>query len=208
VLNTWAPELHWDPEEREFLILWSSTTRAELEDGDGSDDRHRYDHRSYASRTQDFETFSEPELFFSPEPEHSVIDPFIARDDRGTPDASDDRWVMVIKHELAPEQGGKNLRLTFAERMQGPYGGTLGPPVVGAGTGIVDVMGEGPSLFRRDGLWYLYWDAPESPFSYCLATSPDLATWTNRSAELSLPAERMRHGTVLPVPAGALPWLR
>jgi hypothetical protein len=203
VLNTWAPELHWDPETGEYLIIWSSTTVAELEDGDGSDDGHGYDHRTYASRTADFRTFSEPALFFSPQnPEHSVIDPYIAHDE------TNDRWVMVIKNELAPERGGKNLRITYGERMQGPYGTTLGPPIVGAGTEIVDEMGEGPSLFRREDLWFLYWDAPGSSFSYCLATSPDLETWTNRSAELSLPAEQMRHGTVLPVPVEAVSQLR
>jgi hypothetical protein len=56
-------------------------------------------------------------------------------------------------------------------------------------------------LFKRAGQWYLYWDAPGSAFSYCLATSPDLETWTNRSSEMSLPTEQMRHGTVLVVPA-------
>ncbi len=205
VRNTWAPELHWDTEKNEFLILWSSTTFAELNDGDDSGDPHGYDHRTYASRTTDFKTFSKPALFFSPQsPEYSVIDPFIAHDDRETEDIDDDRWVMVIKNELAPERGGKNLRLTFSQHMQGPYDTTLGPPIVGAGTQIVDQMGEGPSLFKRSGLWFLYWDAPGSEFSYCLATSLDLETWTNRSAEMSLPAKHMRHGTVLVVPAKAV----
>ena len=205
VRNTWAPELHWDPEEKEFLILWSSTTQAELKDGDKSRDKHGYDHRSYASRTRDFKTFTKPELFFSPQdPEYSVIDPFLAHDDRGTPDKDDDRWVMVIKHELAEERGGKNLRLTFAPRMQGPYETKLGPPIVGAGTKIVNRMSEGPSLFKRNGLWHLYWDAPNSEHSYCLATSPDLKTWTHLSDKMSLPAKRMRHGTVLVVPASAV----
>lgn len=205
VRNTWAPELHWDPEQEEFLILWSSTTPTELNDGDQSHDRHGYDHRPYASRTRDFESFTSPELFFSPQdPEYSVIDPFLAHDDRGTPNKDDDRWVMVIKHELAAERGGKNLRLTFAPRMQGPYETTLGPPIVGAGTDIVNQMSEGPSLFRRNGLWFLYWDAPSSEFSYCLATSPDLKTWDHRSDQMSLPAERMRHGTVLVVAPSAI----
>jgi hypothetical protein len=202
VRNTWAPELHWDAEKKEFLILWSSTTLAELNDGDGSEDPHGYDHRTYASRTKDFNVFSKPALFFSPKnPEYSVIDPFIAHDDRGTRDQADDRWVMVIKNELGPDRGGKNLRLTFSRHMQGPYGTTLGQPIVGAGTDIVDRMGEGPSLFERDSLWFLCWDAPGSEFSYCLATSPNLTTWTNRSAEMSLPAKQMRHGTVLVVPS-------
>ena len=208
VRNTWAPELHRDPETDEFLILWSSTTLAELNDGDGSEDQHGYDHRSYASRTKDFQTFTPPELFFSLQPEYSVIDPYIARDDRGTPAEDDDRWVMAIKHELAEAKGGKNLRLTFAPHMQGPYGTTLGPPIVGAGTDIVNQMGEGPSLFRRGGDWFLYWDAPGSEFSYCLATSRDLTAWKNRSAEMSLPAQQMRHGTVLVVPAAVVPAAR
>ena len=204
IRNTWAPELHWDDEREEFLILWSSTTLAELGDGDGSEDPHGYDHRPYASRTKDWETFTAPELFFSPEPEYSVIDPFIARDDRGSVDKSDDRWVMVIKNELSPEAGGKNLRLTFARSMQGPFDPVLGPPIVGAGTEIVDRMSEGPSLFKIDGLWYLYWDAPDSPYSYCLATSRDLEHWTNRCDEMRLPTEQMRHGTVLVVPRSAV----
>lgn len=209
VRNTWAPELHWDPIRREFLLLWSSTTLAELNDGDGSEDKHGYDHRSYASRTRDFRSFTKPRLFFSPrDPEYSVIDPFIAHDDRNTEDSADDRWIMVIKHELSAERGGKNLRLTFSSNMQGPYDTTLSSPIVGAGTDIVNQMGEGPSLFKRAGLWFLYWDAPGSEFSYCLATSPDLKNWTNRSSEMSLPAKQMRHGTVLVVPKSAVSALR
>jgi beta-xylosidase len=88
--------------------------------------------------------------------------------------------------------------------MQGPFETQLGPPIVGAGTDIVNQMGEGPSLFKRDEVWYLYWDAPGSEFSYCLATSRDLKSWKNRSAELSLPAEQMRHGTVLFAPTNSI----
>ncbi len=129
-----------------------------------------------------------------------MIDPYIAHDDRATTDAADDRWVMVVKNEMDSKQGGKNLRLTFSKRMQGPYETTLSQPIVGAGTDIVDTMGEGPSLLKRRGQWFLYWDAPGSKFSYCLATSRDLKTWTNRSQEMTLPAKQMRHGTVLIVP--------
>lgn len=192
VKNTWAPELHFDPEKNEFLIIWSSTTLEELNDNDGSANSKDHDHRTYAVRTHDFQTFSKPALFYSPQsPELSVIDPYIAYDD------SNDRWVMVIKNEMPPERGGKNLSLVFSKSMQGPYETKLEPPIVGAGTDIVNVMGEGPSLFKYKKLWYLYWDAPNSDFSYCLATSDDLVNWTNRSAEMSLPTEKMRHGSVL-----------
>ena len=205
VKNTWAPELHWDPERNEFLILWSSTITAELEDNDGTGNPHDYDHRSYASRTKDFKTFTKPALFFSTaDPELSVIDPFIAFDPGPTDGSADDRWVMVIKNEMYARDGGKNLCLTFAAHMQGPYRPKLSQPIVGAGTDIVDHMSEGPSLLRRGGVWWLYWDAPGSPFSYCLATSPDLEHWTNRTADLSMPVANLRHGTVLTVPRSAV----
>ena len=209
VRNTWAPELHWNPEQKEFLILWSSTTLEELNDGDHSEDQHGYDHRSYYSGTKDFKKFTPPRLFYSPQnPEYSVIDPFIAHDDRGTKTKKDDRWVMVLKHELAADKGGKNLRLTFAKKMLGPYETKLGKPIVGAGTAIVNQMGEGPTLFRHQGQWHLYWDAPGSDYSYCLATSEDLETWKNRSPELDLPVDQMRHGTVLKVPLSAVPGIK
>ncbi len=205
VRNTWAPELHHDDQADEFFVLWSSTTEQELRDGDGSEDTHGYDHRSYASRTKDFVTWSAPSLFYSPEsPEIGVIDPFIACDDRSTEDQADDRWVMVIKNEMSEAKGGKNLRLAFAGSMQGPFGKQLGPPIVGAGTKIVNSMAEGPSLLKRGGLWWLYWDAPGSKFSYCLATSDDLRHWVDRSPLLQMPADQMRHGTVLAVPKHAV----
>jgi len=209
VVNTWAPELHWDPQAQEFFILFSSTLKAELEDGDGSEEPANLDHRIYAVRTRDFQEFTQPALFYSPmEPEHSVIDAFVAPDDRGTVDVTDDRWVMVVKNELAPERGGKNLRLAFAERAQGPYETTLSEPIAGQGSAIIDQMAEGPSLLKVDGLWRLYFDAPGSREPYSLATSPDLVTWTNRSGELRMPVEHPRHGTVARVPTEAVGWLK
>jgi hypothetical protein len=103
VRNTWAPELHYNEAAGDYLILWSSTTLEELEDGDGSADPHGYDHRIYATRTSDFERFAPPELFYSPRPEHGVIDAFIARDDRATEEAPGGRFVMVIKNEMGPD---------------------------------------------------------------------------------------------------------
>ncbi len=147
-------------------------------------------------------------MFYSTkDPELSVIDPYIARDNRNTEGPEDDRWVMVIKNEMYPDRGGKNLCLVFADKMQGPYETKLGPAIVGAGTDIVDRMGEGPSLIKRGKMWWLYWDAPGSEFSYCLATSPDLVNWTNRSQDMKLPAKSMRHGTVLVVPESAVGFL-
>ncbi len=199
IKNTWAPELHWDPEEKKFLILWSTTTKAELKDNDGSNNSKDRDHRSYASSTKNFKEFTKPELFYTTvDPELSVIDPYIAHDD------DNDRWVMVIKNEMPPPDGGKNLCLVFSKKMQGPYETKLGPPIVGKGSTIVDEMTEGPSLLKVDGLWRLYFDSPNSRYSYCLATSYDLKTWKDQSHKMKLPIKRMRHGTVMRVPISAI----
>ncbi len=186
------------------MIIWSSVTPEGVTEKDGRVVPSGEQQRTFAVRTRDFKTFTQAKLFYSPKSGMSVIDPAIAHDDQGTADKGDDRWVMVIKNEMSETDGGKNLRLLFSDRMQGPYDAEPGPPIVGAGTTIVDQMGEGPSLSKHNNLWRLYWDAPFSKFSYCLATSPDLKHWTNRSTEMSLPLKQMRHGVVLPVPAKAV----
>lgn len=202
VRNTWAPEIHWDPKQEEFFIIWASTLDDYRPEGGRTADSHGYDHRMYVVRTTDFETFTEPELFYTPkDPEHGVIDAAVARDETG------DRWVMVIKNEMPPEAGGKNLRLAFSRHAQGPYDTTLGEAIVGHGTEIINRMGEGPSLMKVEDEWYLYWDAPGGPVPYCLATSKDLVHWENHSDELRMPVEHPRHGTIIRAPAEAIGWL-
>lgn len=204
VKNTWAPELFFDEAAGEFLILWSSTTLEELNDADHSEDSHGYDHRIYASRTADFISFSPPTLFYAPDPERGIIDAFIATDDRDTPDPADDQFVMVLKNEMDPLAGGKNLRLVFSDTLA-DFPTTLGPPVAGAGTDIVDRMVEGPTLLKADGRWRLYFDAPGGALPYGLATSTDLIHWTDRSAEIHIPIDAPRHGTIIRVPASLVP---
>ena len=51
----WAPEIFFDEENEEYLIHWGSTVKED-----------NYKHMSiYSSTTKDFETFSEPKLFFT-----------------------------------------------------------------------------------------------------------------------------------------------
>lgn len=51
----WAPEVTYDEERDEYILHWGSTVK-----------ETNFDHMSiYASTTKDFETFSEPKLFFT-----------------------------------------------------------------------------------------------------------------------------------------------
>ena len=72
-----APEVHWDPVQKNYAILWSSATAGVESDGghnlgragEGPDSeghagpRH---HRTFISRTTDLKSFTDAKVFFSP----------------------------------------------------------------------------------------------------------------------------------------------
>lgn len=65
----WAPEVFFDEENEEYLIHWGSTVR-----------ETNYKHMSiYCSVTKDFETFSEPKLYFTKDNE--ILDSHIQKFD-------------------------------------------------------------------------------------------------------------------------------
>lgn len=227
--NTWAPEVHWDPVQKNFLILWSSATLS-LEGNGGhnsgglendetlnikKDARH---HRTFFSRTSDFQTFSDAAVFFNPG--MSAIDANLAFDDNANDGPQDDRWIMAIKHEQYKELGGKNLKLAYAPAdltltAQPGFQSLAEPskvwtnPVVGVGSPIQPGhMVEGPTLIKVGFEWRLYFDRFDMQANrFGLATSNNLHDWTDRTADISVPAEA-RHGTVLVAPRSAVAFLK
>ena len=178
-INTWAPEVHWDPVQKNYAILWSSATalrrrrrRAQLGrigEGPGRkvkpDPRH---HRTFISRTADFQNFTDAQVFFSPGV--SEIDAMMAFDDRGTADPSDDRWVLVCKDEQMPGTGRQEYpadyrpgrsdetlpaAVPFAHRPEPAWS----EPVAGPGSSVqASQWAEGPTLLRVGDEWRLYFD--------------------------------------------------
>ena len=223
--NTWAPEVHWDPVQKNHAILWSSATAGvEGDSGHNSgglekdpnrkvrpDTRH---HRTFISRTSDFRSFTDAKVFFSPG--RSEIDACMAFDDRGSANPADGRWVMAVKDEQIPELGGKNIRLTAAPAdLKNPFPPqfrSLGDPNKpwtdpGAGPGSSVQAGqwvEGPTLLKVGGEWRLYFDRFRLGTNrFGLATSTDLVHWTDRTAEVKMPPEA-RHGTIFLAPRAAV----
>ncbi|MDP8243183.1 MAG: hypothetical protein P9L94_03815 [Candidatus Hinthialibacter antarcticus] len=215
--NTWAPDLHRDPIRNDFFILWSSSTKSVEGTGghdsggleNGPDKKIKEDlryHRTFASRTKDFKTFSPAQLFF--DPGMSEIDASMAFDDRDTNNEADDRWVMAVKHEQIRELGGKNIRITTTGAQlplispaifHSPHdpAAIWSQPVAGLDSTVQPRhMVEGPTLLKIGKEWRLYFDRfdmRENRFG--LATSSDLAIWTDRTDDLSIHPEA-RHGTV------------
>ncbi|MCU0918505.1 MAG: hypothetical protein MUC88_28690 [Planctomycetes bacterium] len=223
--NTWAPEVHWDPVQKNYAIIWSSATAGVQGDGGHNsgglekdparkvkpDLRH---HRTFISRTTDFRSFTDAQVFFSPGV--SEIDAMMAFDDRGTPDASDDRWVMVCKNEQMQELGGKNIRVTtvpadltkpFPPQFRSPTdpGKPWSGPVAGPGSSVqADQWTEGPTLLKVGDEWRLYFDRFRLKANrFGLAASTDLVQWIDRTSELRVPPQAM-HGTIFRAPRSVI----
>jgi len=191
--NVWAPEICWDPVQKNYAVCWSSTAGRAA------------GHRIYISRTTDLKTFTEAKMFV--DQGFNCIDGMMVFDPQGTLRTRNGRWVMALKNERDVKEGGKNLRLTTTPADFSKPWTPVSKPLVGPGSGVRgDEMAEGPSLLQWKGKWFLYWDAFANGH-YCLATTTDLETWTDRTSELKLPPHP-RHGTVFVAPRSAVAWLK
>ncbi len=183
IVNSWAPELFYDSASKQFLIVWASTVKGKFPETAAQGNRE-YNHRLYAIRTSDFQTFSNPELFF--DPGFQVIDAAIFRDGK--------RYVMVAKNEtLTPP--AKYLFLTFADSLNGPWS-KPSPPISG------NEWAEGPAPVRAGAWWHIYFDKYRD-HRYGLIRSRDLEHWEDLSAQLAFP-EGARHGTVFTAPGAVV----
>jgi len=185
VQNTWAPELAWDAENREWMIIWASTIRGRFADTDPKvpEGNSILNHRLYATSTKDFKTFSKTRLFY--DDGFSVIDAVVV--------PVEDRFAMVLKDERHHPVAKKNLRIAWASKASGPYGAAA-PSFSQA---LTREWLEGPTVIKVGDTWFLYADEYRKKH-YVLMTSKDFACWKDETARLSFP-KGMRHGTAFPV---------
>lgn len=178
--NAWAPELFLDARRGEFLVFWASTIPGRFPEATGvSEDR--YNHRIYATRTRDFQSFIPTHLFY--DGGFNVIDATLFRVGH--------RYGLVVKDEtLRPVR--KHLRLAWAEDPRGPFG----PASAAFTTSWV----EGPSVLKVGREWIAYFDHYAKPQYYGAVRSRDLELWEDISDRVQFPPGA-RHGTALTVPA-------
>ncbi len=183
-LNSWAPEILYDPVEETFLIHWATTIpgKFELETEEGADRNPQgvpLNHRMYFTRTTDFEDFTAAEILY--EPGFNSIDANIV--------PARDRWLMFIKDETAGPNPEKNIRMAWADAPGGPWGP--------AGVPISPDWVEGPTALKIDGTWYVYYDA-YTRGRFEGVRSNDLENWENITDQLNFP-RGARHGTAFEV---------
>jgi len=181
--NAWAPECYYDHENETYRLLWSST----VETDPGED----YNNRIWSATTDDFGTVEPAERFV--DPGYEVIDAtVISRDGTYHMALKDERGV----NELTTDY--KAVRTTTAADGGGRFddlSGLITPSPV-----------EGPTLFRNDGEWWLFYDYFLED-RYGASRSTDFETWETFDDEVSFP-DRPRHASVLEVDAAVVEGLR
>lgn len=170
-VNVWAPEIHYDACEENFVIIWASCIPYRFERGI---EEETGNYRMYYVTTKDFVEFSETKLFY--DPGFSVIDAVIV------PRGKDD-YVLVLKDNTRPE---RNLKVAFGSSMTGPFGP--------AGEAFTETFTEGPSVVKVDDAWLIYFDAYRKK-TYEAVLTTDFIHFEDANDKISIP-EGHKHGTI------------
>ncbi|WP_163319690.1 glycoside hydrolase family 43 protein [Dysgonomonas sp. 520] len=170
-VNVWAPELFYEDETKDFIIVWASTIPFKFEKG--IEDEYN-NHRLYYTKTKDFKDFTKAELLY--DPGYSSIDAVIVK--RALSD-----YVLVFKDNTRPE---RNMHAAFGKSATGPYENPTEK--------FTANFTEGPSVVKVGDEWLIYFDAYEKK-SYDAVSTKDFKTFTDVNDKISIP-EGHKHGTI------------
>jgi len=182
-VNVWAPEIFYDDEEKQFVVIWASTIPFRFSKGQEEENNN---HRMYSITTKDFLSFSKPKLFL--DPGFSVIDAVIVK--RAKQD-----YVLVLKDNTRPN---RNLKVAFSQSALGPYKNVSGP--------FSPNLTEGPTVIKKDNNWLIYFDAYGQKI-YSVLKTGDFKTFEDITKEASIP-EGHKHGTIIKVKKSVVERLR
>jgi hypothetical protein len=170
-VNVWAPELFYDDENKQFIIIWASTIPHRFPRGIEDEDNN---HRMYYVTTKDFKTFSDTKLFL--DPGFSVIDCVLVK--RGKND-----YVLILKDNTRPM---RNIKIAFANNPLGPYSKASEP--------FSPNFTEGPAVAKVKDEYVVYYDQYRDKIYGAMKTK-NFKSFTNITKEVSVPAGH-KHGTI------------
>lgn len=168
-VNIWAPEIFYDEEQQQYIIIWASTIPQRFPKGIEAEDNN---HRMYYTTTKDFTTFSKEKLFY--DPGFSIIDAVIVKMEK-------DKYALVLKDNTRPE---RDLKVAFATRPTGPY--------ANCSAAITGHLTEGPATVRIGNEWFIYYDNYGEKKYNALKTT-DFKQFTTQ--EIVIPSGH-KHGTI------------
>ncbi|MFC0775240.1 glycoside hydrolase family 43 protein [Terrimonas alba] len=182
-VNVWAPELFYDDEAKQYIIIWASCIPGRFERGIEEDSNN---HRMYVTTTPDFKTFSETKLFF--DPKFSVIDAVIVKRKK-------DDYVLLLKDNTRPE---RNIKVAFSNSPLGPWTNISKP--------FSDSFTEGPTVVKLKDEWLIYFDSYQKKIYEAVATK-DFVRFENVTTTVRVP-EGHKHGSILTIKRKYLKQLR
>jgi len=180
--NCWAPEMVYDPQNKNYIIFWATTIPGRHSYVASSEREKGLNHRMYCTTTADFKIFSPTKLFFNPD--FSVIDATIL--------PKGDTFFMFLKNEN-PNPPEKNIRMTQSNSAAGPYPTNVSAPITGK------YWAEGPTALEVDDYVYVYFDK-YIEHKYGAIRSKNMIDWEDVSDKVFFPAG-VRHGTAFKVSA-------
>jgi hypothetical protein len=178
-VNVWAPDIFYDDEKGEFVVVWASCIPNRFKCG-MEDEKNN--HRLYYITTKDFKTISETKLLY--DPGFSSIDATIVK--RGQDD-----YVLVFKDNTRPN---RNLKVAFAKSPTGPY--------TRASSTFSESFVEGPTVEKISDRYLIYFDEYQK-FSFGAVATKDFIHYKNISKEISVPKGH-KHGTIFKAPASII----
>jgi hypothetical protein len=173
-VNAWAPELFYDDEGGQFIIVWASTIPNRFPKGQEPENNN---HRLYYTTTKDFKIFAPTKLFL--DPGFSAIDAEIVK--RAKSD-----YVLVMKDNTRPN---RNILVAFSNNPLGPYTNYT--------KRFTEMYSEGPSMIKAGDNWLIYYDSYRLK-RYGAMRTTDFKTFTDISDSVKVP-EGHKHGTIFKV---------
>jgi hypothetical protein len=171
-VNVWAPEVFYDDETQQFVIVWASTIPFKFAKGEEDE---KNNHRLYYTTTKDFVTFGESKLLY--DPGFSSIDAVIVKQSKG-------HYVLVLKDNT---RQNRNIKVAFGNQAIGPYSEVSAP--------FTGNFCEGPAVAKVGNDYLIYYDAYRDK-KFGAAKTSDFKTFTDISDKVKVP-EGHKHGTII-----------
>ena len=172
--NAWAPAMYYQPDKKDWLILWSSTVPT---DGKTSG---VLDNRIYATTTTQFKHFTPARLFF--DPGYDVIDTTLvpANDKMG-------QYYLLFEDER-PTPVGNRILAAKGLAIDGPWRDISAL--------FTETNSEGPTAIHVADGYLVYYDNTHDPQHYGAEFSMDLQHWFDATSRIAFPTG-LGHGSFL-----------
>jgi len=178
-VNVWAPDIFYDDEKQEFVVVWASCVPHRFKRGQEDENNN---HRLYYITTKDFKTISDTKLLY--DPGFSSIDATIVKRDKND-------YVLVFKDNTRPN---RDIKVAFSKSPTGPYSP--------ASSSFTPGYSEGPTVEKIGNKYLIYFDEYKK-FSFGAVETKDFIHYTNISKNISVPKGH-KHGTIIKVPASTV----